>query len=150
MKYCPYQTNEVDRIFHISPLQTFPLCRHNIFYQTYPQFSSPAHFSLFLHFMSGRMPLLCLRLCITGYRSSCRYVTGGDRSVTTPILSRVSAASLSHCPRCCGQWRYLVCSGHAEEHLLSSRFKLEISYLKKLNNEYMFAELCDRIILTKH
>ena len=25
MKYCPYQTNEVDWIFHISPLQTFPL-----------------------------------------------------------------------------------------------------------------------------
>ena len=25
MKYCPYQTNEVDRVFHISPLQTFPL-----------------------------------------------------------------------------------------------------------------------------
>ena len=88
MKYCPYQTNEVDRIFHISPLQTFPSAViSNIFYQTYPQFSSPAHFSFFLHFMSGRMPLPCLRLCITGYRSSCRYVTGGDRSVTTPILS---------------------------------------------------------------
>ena len=96
--------------------------------------------------MSRRMPLLCL-LCLTGYRSSCRYVTSGDRNVSTLILS---IYSLPHCPQCCGQWRYLVCSDHAEEHLLSSRFKLEISYLKKLNNEYMFAELCDSIILTKH
>ena len=48
--------------------------------------------------------------------------------VTISLLSLLSPS-----PQCCGQSRYLVCNWHAEEHLLSSRFKLEISYLKNKN-----------------
>ena len=161
MKYCPYQINDLDWIFHTSSCiwglgKPFPQLSLNTttphhtdtFHQTYPQFCSPAHFSYF--FTS------CLGGCLCFVSVSLSLVIGAAADMSLVVIGVspprywVSAASLSHCPQCCGQWRYLVCSGHAEEHLLSSRFKLEISYLKKLNNEYMFAELCDSIILTKH
>ena len=151
MKYCPYQTNEVDRIFHISPLQTFPL----LFPAAITSFIKLTHNSvpqlIFLSFFTS-----CLGGCLCFVYASVSLVIGAAADMSLVVIGVspprywVSAASLSHCPQCCGQWRYLVCSGHAGEHLLSSRFKLENSYLKKQNNEYMFAELCDSIILTKH
>ena len=151
MKYCPYQTNEVDRIFHISPLQTFPL----LFSAAITSFIKLTHNSvpqlIFLSFFTS-----CLGGCLCFVYVSVSLVIGAAADMSLVVIGVspprywVSAASLSHCPQCCGQWRYLVCSGHAGEHLLSSRLKLENSYLKKQNNEYMFAELCDSIILTKH
>ena len=97
MKYCPYQINDLDWIFHTSSCiwglgKPFPQLSlntttpHRHFSSNLPTILFPSSFFLFLHFMSRRMPLLCLRLShwLSG---SCRYVTSCDRSVTTPILA---------------------------------------------------------------
>ena len=133
MKYCPYQINDLDWIFHTSSCiwglgKPFPQLSLNTitphhtdtfhFHQTYPQFCSPAHFSYF--FTSCLGGCLCFVYdCLTGYRAA------ADMSLVVIGVSPPrywlrhchypASVSLSHSsPRCCGQSRYQVCSGHAE------------------------------------
>ena len=104
------------------------------------------------HFMSRRMPLLCLLLCLTGYRSWCRYVTRWWWSVSPPDTAAASlslgcsSVSLSALPSpvlWSVQIRFVVATQSNTCWLQD----LNLKYLIwKQNNEYMFTELCDSII----
>ena len=111
LKYCPHQIYELDLIFHIS---SFTRGLGSFFYQTHPQFCSPAHVCLVLslHVSEDASAWDCLLLCLTGYRSWCRYVTRWWYVCHHPIPQPPHchwAAPVSHSPlsppRCCGQFR---------------------------------------------